>query len=244
MYSPSTDLQIGRVLLLDKPEGWTSFDAVNKVKRALLHAALHGIELPEERKQIKRKLKIGHAGTLDPLATGLLVVCTGPKTKTIAQIQDAEKEYTGTIMLGATTPSYDREYPPDQSYPTSHILANDILAAALSLTGIQSQLPPAFSALKVNGKRAYELARQGKEVEIKLRTVEIKEFEITSIRFPEVDFRVRCSKGTYIRTLAHDLGQRLNSGAYLLALRRTRIGNFRVEEACSPAAFVAQLTDQ
>jgi tRNA pseudouridine55 synthase len=243
MYTPETDLQTGRVLLLDKPEGWTSFDAVNKVKRALLHAVLQGVETPEERKRIKKKLKIGHAGTLDPLATGLLVVCTGPKTKTISFIQDAEKEYTGTLYLGATTPSYDREFPPDRHYPTEHIREADILEAARSLTGVQEQYPPAFSALKVGGQRAYELARQGKEVEIKPRTVDVREFTITSVRFPEVDFRVRCSKGTYIRTLAHDLGKRLGSGAYLVALRRTRIGNHRVEDALTPDAVVAQLSE-
>jgi len=243
MYSPETDLLTGRVLLIDKPEGWTSFDAVNKVKRALLHAALQGVEQAEERKRIKKKLKIGHAGTLDPLATGLLVVCTGPKTKTISEIQDAEKEYTGTILVGATTPSYDRELPPDRHYPTDHIRESDIREATRSLTGMQEQLPPAFSALKIDGKRAYELARQGKEVEMKPRTVEILEFTITDNRFPELDFRVRCSKGTYIRTLAHDLGKRLGSGAYLLALRRTRIGNYRVEDARTPEAIAAQFAE-
>ncbi len=243
MYSRETDLLTGRVLLIDKPEGWTSFDAVNKVKRALLHAALRGVEEAEERKRIKKKLKIGHAGTLDPLATGLLVVCTGPKTKTISEIQDAEKEYTGTILLGATTPSYDRELPADRHYPTDHIRESDILEATRSLTGMQEQLPPAYSALKVDGKRAYELARQGKEVEMKPRTVEILEFTITANRFPELDFRVRCSKGTYIRTLAHDLGQRLGSGAYLLALRRTRIGNYRVEDAQTPEVIATQFAE-
>ena len=215
------DFETGEVLLLDKPLTWTSFDVVRKVKNAL------------------RIKKIGHAGTLDPLATGLLILCTGRKTKEIDQIQAQEKEYTGTFRLGETTPSFDLETAVDLVRPYGHLTNEQIRAAAESLTGLIQQTPPIFSAVKVDGKRAYELARTGQEAEIKPKTVEIKTFEITRIALPEVDFRIVCSKGTYIRSLARDLGVALGCGAHLTRLVRTRIGEHRVEDAFSLEAIEA-----
>jgi len=184
-----------------------------------------------------KKLKVGHAGTLDPLATGLLIVCTGKFTKRIMELQGMEKEYTGTFMLGATTPSYDLETQVNSTFPIAHIseaLIHDTLPQFL---GEIDQKPPVFSAIKKDGKRLYEHARKGEEVEIATRKTTIHEFEITRIALPEVDFRVVCSKGTYIRSLAYDFGMALNSGAHLTALRRTKIGEFSVENAISPDAF-------
>jgi len=192
---------------------------------------------------ITKKIKIGHAGTLDPLATGVMIVCVGSFTKKIEQFQNQEKEYTGTFMLGATTPSFDLEKSVDETFSIKHITKQMILETAQSFIGEQEQIPPHFSAVKVDGKRAYLLARQGVEPEIKPKTITVSEFEITRIALPEVDFRIVCSKGTYIRSIARDFGQRLNSGAHLTALRRTRIGEFTVEKAivpviteCSPTA--------
>lgn len=211
----------GGFILLNKPYTWTSFQATKKVQYILKrHFGL-------------KKIKIGHAGTLDPLATGLLVLCVGKYTKRIEEFQAQEKEYTGTIHLGATTPSYDLETEIDNTYPVEHINENLIYETAKSFIGEQSQIPPIFSALKINGVRAYTKAREGKEVEIKERTIHIYDFEITDIRFPEVDFRIRCSKGTYIRSIARDFGAKLNSGAYLSALCRTKIGDFKLSEAFS-----------
>ena len=207
------DFDAGEILLFDKPLTWSSFDGVRKVKNAL---------------HIR---KIGHAGTLDPLATGLLILCTGRKTKEIDQIQAQEKEYTGTFRLGQTTPSFDLETAVDAEQPYAHLTEEAIQAATQQFVGPLQQTPPLFSAVKVNGKRAYELARKGQEAEIKAKHVEIKVFELTRIALPEVDFRVVCSKGTYIRSLARDLGAALGVGAHLTALRRTRIGAFRVEDA-------------
>ena len=215
------DFETGEVLLLDKPLTWTSFDVVRKVKGAL------------------RIRKIGHAGTLDPLATGLLILCTGKKTKEIDLIQAQEKEYTGTFRLGETTPSFDLETAVDLVRPYAHLTDEQIRAATGPLTGLIQQTPPIFSAVKVDGKRAYELARTGQEAEIKPKTVEIKTFEITRIELPEIDFRVVCSKGTYIRSLARDLGVALGCGAHLTRLVRTRIGEYRVEEAFSLEAIEA-----
>ncbi len=211
------DFDAGEILLFDKPLTWSSFDGVRKVKNAL------------------RIRKIGHAGTLDPLATGLLVLCTGRKTKEIDQIQAQEKEYTGTFRLGETTPSFDLETAVDAARPYAHLTAAAIGAAAQQFVGALEQTPPQFSAVKVNGQRAYELARKGQAAEIKAKHVEIKAFELTRIALPEVDFRVVCSKGTYIRSLARDLGAALGCGAHLTALRRTRIGAFRVEDALTLA---------
>ncbi|WP_082685039.1 tRNA pseudouridine(55) synthase TruB [Hymenobacter sedentarius] len=215
------DFETGEVLLLDKPLTWTSFDVVRKVKNAL------------------RIKKIGHAGTLDPLATGLLILCTGKKTKEIDQIQAQEKEYAGTFRLGETTPSFDLETAVDMARPYAHLTPEEIIAATLPFVGTIQQTPPLFSAVKIDGKRAYEIARQGQEAEIKSKTVEIKTFEFTRIALPEVDFRVVCSKGTYIRSLARDLGVALGCGAHLTRLVRTRIGEFRLEDAFSLEAIQA-----
>lgn len=213
----------GQVLLIDKPLKWSSFQAVNKLKYTLINK----IGLP-------KKFKIGHAGTLDPLATGLLIVCTGKFTKRIAEIQSQAKEYTGTIFLGATTPSYDLETEVDATFPTDHITEELILETVKQFLGEIDQVPPVFSAIKKDGKRLYEHARAGEEVEIASRKTTIYEFEITRIELPEIDFRVACSKGTYIRSLAFDFGRAMQSGSHLTALRRTKIGAYSVENAHSP----------
>lgn len=210
-----------RVILIDKPHGWTSFQALKKVK--------YGIQAK----------KIGHAGTLDPLATGLLILCTGKMTKQIEGIQAQKKEYTGTFILGATTPSIDLETEINERFPTDHITPESIEACRKQFLGDVTQTPPLFSAVKINGKRAYEIARKGGDAEIKSRTIHIYDFEITRIELPEVDFRVSCSKGTYIRSLARDFGKKLNSGAYLTNLRRTAIGEYRVEDALQPKDVTA-----
>jgi len=206
----------GEILLIDKPYGWSSFQAVKKVKWLL------------------KAKKVGHAGTLDPLATGLLILCTEKKTKEIESIQGQEKEYTGTITVGATTPSYDMETEPNQTFPFDHITMELINETLPKFIGDISQIPPLFSAIKVDGKRAYTLARQGSDHELKSRIINIREFEITRFELPEIDFRVCCSTGTYIRSLAFDFGKALGSGAYLSALRRTKIGNYSVENAIEP----------
>jgi tRNA pseudouridine55 synthase len=225
------DFYKGEALLIDKPYGWSSFQAVNKIKYAIKQ---HPSLLVEG---IKVKPKVGHAGTLDPLATGLLIVCTGKKTKSINEFMGMEKEYTGTFFLGATTPCYDMEKPVDKHFPIEHITEKDLHEAAKNFLGIQQQVPPLFSAVMINGKRAYEMARAGEEAEIKPREIEIREFELTDIQLPQVNFRIVCSKGTYIRSIARDFGLALNSGAYLAALRRTRIGDFRVQDAVTPQVF-------
>ena len=218
--------QEGQILLIDKPLTWSSFQAVNKIKYALIK----NLNLP-------KKFKIGHAGTLDPLASGLLIICTGKFTKKISELQGQIKEYTGTITLGATTPSYDLETEINETFPTEHITDELILETTKQFIGIIDQFPPIFSAIKKDGKRLYEHARAGEEVEIQSRKVEIIEFEITRINLPEVDFRVVCSKGTYIRSLAFDFGKALNSGGHLTALRRTKIGDFSVDNAIEPLPF-------
>ncbi|WP_353779171.1 tRNA pseudouridine(55) synthase TruB [Winogradskyella sp. 3972H.M.0a.05] len=219
----------GQVLLIDKPLEWTSFQVVNKLRWAI-------------RKNFNiKKIKVGHAGTLDPLATGLLVICTGKMTKQINTFQGQEKEYTGTIVLGSTTPSYDLETEINATFPTEHITEERIKATTSTFIGNIEQYPPVFSAVKKDGKRLYQFARAGQDVEIKPRQVTISEFEITKIEGKNVDFRVVCSKGTYIRSLAHDFGKALDSGAHLSALRRTRIGDFKVEDAISPEEFVESL---
>jgi tRNA pseudouridine55 synthase len=203
----------GKVLLVNKPYRWTSFDVVNKLRFRL---------------KIK---KIGHAGTLDPLATGLLIICTGKMTKRIEEFMGLEKEYTGTFVLGQTTPSYDLETPVSEAKDISYLKDETVYSVTEKFKGIISQIPPAHSAIKIDGKRAYELARKGKEVDLKPREVEVKEFEITGIHFPEVTFRIVCSKGTYIRSLARDVGNELGTGAYLSTLCRTRIGPFLLKDA-------------
>ncbi|MET3981691.1 tRNA pseudouridine55 synthase [Mucilaginibacter sp. UYP25] len=209
------DFADGQLLLINKPLEWTSFDVVGKLRNSFKPL----------------KLKVGHAGTLDPLATGLLIICTGKMTKQIDTFQAEEKEYTGTMVLGATTPTYDLESEPEAKFETSHLTDNQIKAACAQFTGDIQQYPPAHSAIKIDGERLYEKARRGEEVELRLRNVTISEFEITRIELPEVDFRVVCSKGTYIRSLVNDFGKALDNGAYMSALRRTRSGNYKVEDA-------------
>jgi len=220
------DFLEGQILLIDKPLTWSSFQAVNKLKYIL-----------KRKYDLPKKFKIGHAGTLDPLATGLLIICTGKFTKKITEIQAQAKEYTGTITVGATTPSYDLETEVDATFPTEHISEALILETTKQFLGEIDQKPPVFSAIKKDGKRLYEHARAGEEVEIASRKTTIHEFEITRIALPEIDFRVKCSKGTYIRSLAFDFGIALNSGAHLTALRRTKIGDYDVINGVSLEAF-------
>lgn len=224
----------GQVILIDKPYKWTSFDAVNKLKWLVKKA-------DEQATGIKSKVKIGHAGTLDPLATGLLIICTGKFTKRIEEFQAQEKEYTGTFFLGATTPCFDLEQPIDKQFPIDHITDESIQLATKNFIGEIQQIPPIFSAVKIKGKRAYDMARNGEEPEIKARTINIKSFEITRIALPEIDFKIVCSKGTYIRSIARDFGIALGSGAHLTALCRTRIGNFLLANAQSVQAFETNL---
>lgn len=226
------DYKDGQILLIDKPLHWTSFQAVNKLRWLI-------------KKTFKiKKIKVGHAGTLDPLATGLLIICTGKFTKKIEELQGQIKEYTGTITLGATTPSYDLETEIDQTFDTDHITEQAILNTTKQFIGEIEQYPPVFSALKKDGKRLYEYAREGKAVEIKPRTIEIKEFEITGIHLPDVEFRVVCSKGTYIRSLAHDFGRALDIGGHLTELRRTKIGDYDVADGLSIETFENQLKEK
>lgn len=217
----------GEIIGFDKPYRWTSFDVVGKARWLLCHKL--GI----------KKIKVGHSGTLDPLATGVVVVCTGKKTKLIDQLQAHVKEYTATLQLGATTPSFDLEKPIDQTYPTAHITRELIDKVIPTFLGEQWQIPPAFSAVKVDGKRAYELARKGQEVELKPKLLTIDEIEV--LRFDaekmQLDIRVVCSKGTYIRALARDIGQRLDSGAHLIALRRIRVGDIHIEDCITFEQF-------
>ncbi|WP_282071218.1 tRNA pseudouridine(55) synthase TruB [Polaribacter atrinae] len=221
----------GQVLLIDKPLNWTSFQVVNKLRWEI-----------RQRFNIK-KIKVGHAGTLDPLATGLLIICTGKQTKEIHVYQGQEKEYTGTFTIGATTPSYDLETEVDKTYATEHITEDLLHETTKQFIGDIQQKPPIFSAIKKDGKRLYELARKGETTEINARTVSITEFEITKINLPEVEFRVVCSKGTYIRSLAYDFGLALNSGAHLSVLRRTKIGDFSVENGVSVEQFIENLQE-
>ncbi|MEP2936226.1 MAG: tRNA pseudouridine(55) synthase TruB [Gilvibacter sp.] len=219
----------GRVLLIDKPLEWTSFQVVNKIRWLI-------------RKELDiKKIKVGHAGTLDPLATGLLILCTGKFTKKINTYQAQEKEYTGTITLGGTTPSYDLETEVNQQFDITDLSEAQIRQATQQFIGEIEQVPPIFSAIKKDGKRLYELARAGETTEIKSRTITISEFEITKIEMPLVHFRVVCSKGTYIRSLAHDFGKTLSNGGHLSALRRTRIGDFSVTNAQTIEQFTSQL---
>jgi len=220
----------GQILLIDKPLKWSSFQAVNKLKYLLINK----VGLP-------KKFKIGHAGTLDPLASGLLLICTGKFTKRISELQGQAKEYTGTFYIGATTPSYDLETEIDQTFPTQHIDETLIHETVKQFLGEIDQKPPIFSAIKKDGVRLYEHARAGETVEIASRKTTIHEFEITRIAFPEVDFRVVCSKGTYIRSLAYDFGKAMNSGSHLTVLRRTRIGDYNVKGAIDITLFEKSL---
>lgn len=216
MKTQGFDFQGGELLLLDKPYGWTSFKVVDRVRR------------------ITKVKKVGHAGTLDPLATGLLILCTGKKTKELQHYTGLEKEYTGTFRLGQTTPSYDLETQPQPGGPFEHLTPEMLANAARPFIGAIAQKPPLFSAVSKDGEKLYEKARRGEKVELEARPVEIREFELTRVALPEVDFRVVCSKGTYLRSLAHDFGQALGCGAYLQALRRTRIGAYGVKAALEP----------
>lgn len=225
------EILAGKVLLIDKPLKWSSFQAVNKLKYIL-----------KRKYDLPKKFKIGHAGTLDPLATGLLIICTGKFTKSITEIQAQAKEYTGTIVLGSTTPSYDLETEIDATFPTEHVTEELILEITKQFIGEIDQKPPVFSAIKKDGKRLYEHARAGSAIEIQSRKTTIYEFEITRIQLPEVDFRVKCSKGTYIRSLAFDFGLALQSGGHLSALRRTKIGDYSVENAITPEDFEKSLS--
>jgi tRNA pseudouridine55 synthase len=227
------EILAGKVLLIDKPLTWSSFQAVNKLKYIL-----------KRKYDLPKKFKIGHAGTLDPLATGLLIICTGKFTKKITEIQTQIKEYTGTIVLGATTPSFDLETEVDATFPIAHITEAIILETTHKFLGEIDQKPPVFSAIKKDGKRLYEHARAGEEVEIQSRKTTIYEFEITRIHLPEVDFRVQCSKGTYIRSLAYDFGLELQSGGHLSVLRRTKIGDYSVENAILPDDFEQTLPNE
>lgn len=219
---PKFNFAEGELLLINKPYRWTSFDVVGKIRNSFKPL----------------KLKVGHAGTLDPLATGLLIICTGKLTKKIDEFQAQDKEYTGTMVLGATTPSYDLETEVDSTFDISNITEKQIHAACANFIGDIEQFPPAHSALKVGGERLYMKARRGETVELKSRKVHISEFEIIRIELPEVDFRVNCTKGTYIRSLVFDFGQALNNGAYLSKLRRTRSGDFHVDNAYEVMEFV------
>ena len=209
----------GEIILVDKPFKWTSFDVVKKIR-----GVLRGITG-------ERKIKVGHAGTLDPLATGLLIVCTGRKTKVISEIQNQEKEYEGTIYLGASTPSYDLETKPENFKEIDHLSQQDILETARQFIGEIEQKPPLYSAVKIDGKRAYDYARKGQEASIKSKKVLVSAFDIQHIDLPEIKFNIRCSKGTYIRSIANDFGMKLGVGAYLQSLRRTRIGDYMAKDA-------------
>ena len=220
----------GEVFFIDKPLGWTSFDAVKRL-RGRIH----------ERLRI-RNLKVGHAGTLDPLATGVLIVCTGKMTKQIDTLQGGVKEYVAQITLGATTPSFDLETPINATFPWEHITQELVEQTLTKFVGSIEQVPPAFSACKVNGRRAYKDARKGKEVELKAKTLVIDEIELIKCELPVIEVRIVCSKGTYIRALARDIGEALGSGAHLTALRRTRVGNVRVEQCYSVETLLNMLT--
>ena len=224
------DFQNGQILLIDKPLNWSSFQAVNKLKHALINKV-----------GLSKKFKIGHAGTLDPLATGLLLVCTGKFTKRISELQGQAKEYTGTFHIGATTPSYDLETEIDENFPISHVDEVLIHETVKQFLGEIDQKPPIYSAIKKDGVRLYEHARAGETVEIATRKTTIHEFEITRIALPEIDFRVVCSKGTYIRSLAYDFGKAMHSGSHLTALRRTKIGNYNVDNAVDVIVFESLL---
>lgn len=225
------DLLNGQVFLIDKPLHWTSFQVVNKLRWTI------------KKKFNLKKIKVGHAGTLDPLATGLLIICTGKFTKRIDEYQAQEKEYTGTFYLGATTPSFDLETEVNEHFPTEHINNELINNTTNKFMGEIEQIPPIFSAIKKDGKRLYELARAGESTNIQSRKVTISEFQITKINLPIIEFRVKCSKGTYIRSLANDFGEALKSGAYLASLRRTKIGDFDVSKAKSIDEFLSFIND-
>ena len=228
---PRYDFLAGAMLCVDKPKSWTSFDVVNKIRYKLKD--LLGV----------KRIKVGHSGTLDPMATGLLIICTGKATKKLSHFQNLPKVYTGTITLGATTPSYDKETEIEEHFPINHITPELLENARQQFLGDIEQIPPMFSAIKVDGQPLYKKARKGEVVEIEPRPVHIHEFTFTRIALPEIDFRISCSKGTYIRSLAHDLGKALRSGAYLSKLRRTRIGDYRLEDAWNLEELIDYIED-
>lgn len=230
IINAETDFKAGVVLVIDKPLTWTSADVVRKVKNQLF-------------KLVDRKLKVGHAGTLDPLATGVLLICVGKATKRVEEIQAQEKEYIAGIMLGATTPSYDLEHPIDATYPWEHITREKVEAALQKLSGERLQEPPVYSAKSIDGKRAYEYARKGKEVQMRQALINIYEMELLSCELPLITVRVRCSKGTYIRSLAREIGEALDSGAHLVSLRRTRSGEYKADEGYSVEEIIKILQD-
>ena len=219
----------GELLLIDKPLEWTSFQVVNKIRWAL------------KRKFNIKKLKVGHAGTLDPLATGLLIICTGKMTKKISEFQDLDKTYIGTITLGATTPSFDLETPINKRFPIKHLNKEKIIEAKKNFIGTIDQYPPIFSAIKKKGKRLYEFARIGKKIEIESRKVVIYSFEFSKINLPDLNFKLKCSKGTYIRSLANDFGKSIDSGGYLSSLRRTAVGSFKIKNSIQLQEFIEKL---
>lgn len=225
------DFQEGQIILIDKPFEWTSFDVVNKVRYAI------------RRKYNLKKIKVGHAGTLDPLATGLLILCTGRFTKKITTLTLEDKSYTGVFTLGATTPSHDLETPLENPLPFDHITKEDLTHLAKAMIGVQEQMPPIFSAKKVNGKRAYDAARKGEEVKLNPNRVEIKSFAIDRVNLPEVHFSISVSKGTYIRSIARDMGEALKTGAHLSRLRRESVGGYSVLDAMTPEAFQSLLVE-
>lgn len=224
------DFQAGQVLLIDKPLEWTSFDVVNKLRYSLRH-----------RFQIK-KIKVGHAGTLDPLATGLLIVCTGRATKRMDELMGLDKEYQAGIRFGGTTPTFDRELPVDQEYPWQHINKEKIEQALKGFIGPQEQVPPHYSAVRVDGKKAYERARKGQEFTMKSKSIRLYELKMTHYELPDTGLNITCSKGTYIRALARDLGKALDSGAYLTSLRRTAIGPYTIDQASTLEHVVRQVS--
>jgi tRNA pseudouridine55 synthase len=224
------DFRNGQVLLIDKPLNWTSFQVVNKIRWLI------------KNKFAIKKIKVGHAGTLDPLATGLLIICTGKMTKEISIFQNQTKKYTGTFLIGTTTPSFDLETKPNNKFPINHINEDLIINATKSFIGKIKQKPPIFSAIKKNGKRLYESARIGEDVVINDRDIEILSFNILKINMPYIDFEVECSKGTYIRSLANDFGKKLNSGATLSKLRRTKIGEYSVDKSISIEEFIMNIS--
>lgn len=225
------DFKGGEILVFDKPLEWTSFDLVQKVRNNLC------------RKMRIKKLKVGHAGTLDPMATGIMVLCTGKATKRIEELQAGEKEYIATLKLGATTPSFDLETKEDATFDTGHITEELFRETVQKFIGTIEQVPPEYSAVKVEGQRAYDLARKGKSVELKPKILVVKEIDVLQFAMPEVKLRIVCGKGTYIRALARDIGQALNSGAYLTGLQRTRVGNFTLENAQQIEKFLESLKD-
>jgi len=225
------DYLAGTTVLIDKPYKWTSFDVVNKMRWNLKQ--LLGV----------KNIKVGHAGTLDPLATGLLIICIGKDTKKIDNFMGGMKTYTGTFLLGKTTPCYDLEKQFDAEYPTEHITEEAIQKVVESFLGVQDQMPPIFSAKQVDGKRAYDLARAGKEVVLKTNSIEINSFTVDASRFPEIDFEISCSKGTYIRSIANDFGKKLDSGATLIALRRTKSGDLSIENAHQVEKWIENLSN-